>query len=73
MARAFISYVREDSRAVDLLVEALKHNGVEVWVDRESSCLEQGGVMQFAPQFKGRFLHPDILVELDPSRTHCRQ
>lgn len=34
MAHAFISYVREDSALVDKLSQALRENGVTVWLDR---------------------------------------
>ena len=34
MAKAFISYVHEDSARVDILVRNLKRNGIGVWVDK---------------------------------------
>lgn len=35
MSAVFISYVREDLRAVSLLADILRKNGVEVWLDRD--------------------------------------
>lgn len=36
MGRAFVSYVRDDTREVDRLVDALRRAGVDVWLDRDS-------------------------------------
>jgi molecular chaperone DnaK len=36
MARAFVSYVRENSKTVDRLVDELRRGGVTIWLDRDS-------------------------------------
>lgn len=35
MPKAFLSYLRDDSKQVDCLAAALRCNGVEVWLDRD--------------------------------------
>ncbi len=38
MSNVFISYVRDDQNAVDLLTAELRREGIHVWLDREDIC-----------------------------------